>query len=69
MKYWPMLQNPVVSFELNQIETSIENYKSEFSVYPLDMGNPALLQAHVNKISRSHRHGTVFNPNPTEVLF
>lgn len=52
-----------IAVETKQLSMAIEQYKTEFGVYPLDMSNPYLLQAHVSKLSRNHKHGIVFDPN------
>lgn len=50
-----------ISFEVQQLSMALDQYKTEFGTYPIDMSNPFLLQAHVNKLSRNHKHGVVFD--------
>lgn len=50
-----------IGYEIHQLESAVEEYKSKFTQYPPDFSNPALILPHVNKISARHKDAAFVN--------
>lgn len=48
-----------IQSEMKQIETALEKFKNEYGVYPVDFGNPYVLNDFIRQIAPNHAYGAI----------